>query len=121
VVGGLTLVAGLFFVGQISLISSLVNFGALVSFMLLHASVISYYGVRQKSRNVFLHWVSPIIGFAIIGYVLWNADSMAKIGGVVWLVIGAAVLAYYNARHTGILAEHAADPDRDASLGERRP
>jgi amino acid transporter len=127
-VGGLTLVAGLFFVGQISVISSLVNFGALVSFMLLHASVVSFYGVRHKSRNVFLHWISPIIGFVIIGYVLWNADITAKIGGVVWLVIGAGVLAYYNAKHTGIRAEHAADtgaadpdPDRDPFIEERRP
>jgi amino acid transporter len=109
-VGALTLVAGLFFVGQIGTISSLVNFGALTSFMLLHASVISYYGVRQRSRNVFLHWISPLIGFLVIGYVLWNADTPAKVGGVVWLVIGAAVLAYYNSKHLGILPEHAADP-----------
>jgi amino acid transporter len=127
-VGGLTLVAGLFFVGQISLISSLVNFGALFSFMLLHASVISYFGVRHKSRNVFLHWISPVIGFIIIGYVLWNAEPAAKIGGVVWLLVGAAVLAYYNSKHTGILAEHAADtgaagadPDRDPFTEERLP
>jgi amino acid transporter len=127
-VGALTLLAGLFFVGQIGLISSLVNFGALVSFMLLHASVISFYGVRHKSRNIMLHWVSPVIGFAIIGYVLWNADTAAKVGGVVWLVIGAAVLAYYNSKHTGILAEHAfdpnaagTDPDRDPYFEERLP
>ena len=109
VVGALTLVAGLFFVGQIGTISSLVNFGALTSFMLLHASVISYYAVRQRSRNVALHWISPIIGFLIIGYVLWNADTAAKVGGIVWLLIGAAVLAYYNSKHIGILPEHAAD------------
>jgi amino acid transporter len=62
-VAGLTLVAGLFFVGQLSLISSLVNFGALTAFLLLHASVVSYYGLRQRSGNVFLHWVAPVIGF----------------------------------------------------------
>jgi hypothetical protein len=87
--------------------------------------VISYYGVRRRSRNAFLHWVSPVIGFLVIGYVLWNADIAAKIGGVVWLVIGAGVLAYYNSRGTGILAEHAADPGA-APAGravpeERRP
>ena len=125
-VGGLTLVAGLFFVGQIGLISALVNFGALFSFMLLHASVVSYYGVRRRSRNAFLHWVSPVIGFLVIGYVLWNADIAAKIGGVVWLVIGAGVLAYYNSRGTGVLAEHAADPagagaGHDTVPEERRP
>jgi amino acid transporter len=110
-VAGLTLVAGLFFVGQISLISSLVNFGALTAFLLLHASVVSYYGLRQRSGNVFLHWVAPVIGFLIIGYVLWNAEANAKIGGVVWLVIGVAVLLYYRAKGIGIRAEHAFSAD----------
>jgi amino acid transporter len=110
-VAGLTLVAGLFFVGQLSLISSLVNFGALTAFLLLHASVVSYYGLRQRSGNVFLHWVAPVIGFLIIGYVLWNAEANAKIGGVVWLVIGVAVLLYYRAKGIGIRAEHAFSAD----------
>jgi amino acid transporter len=110
-VAGLTLVAGPFFVGQLSLISSLVNFGALTAFLLLHASVVSYYGLRQRSGNVFLHWVAPVIGFLIIGYVLWNAEANAKIGGVVWLVIGVAVLLYYRAKGIGIRAEHAFSAD----------
>jgi amino acid transporter len=110
-VAGLTLVAGLFFVGQLSLISSLVNFGALTAFLLLHVSVVSYYGLRQRSGNVFLHWVAPVIGFLIIGYVLWNAEANAKIGGVVWLVIGVAVLLYYRAKGIGIRAEHAFSAD----------
>jgi amino acid transporter len=110
-VAGLTLVAGLFFVGQLSLISSLVNFGALTAFLLLHASVVSYYGLRRRSGNVFLHWVAPVIGFLIIGYVLWNAEANAKIGGVVWLVIGVAVLLYYRAKGIGIRAEHAFSAD----------
>ena len=110
-VAGLTLVAGLFFVGQLSLISSLVNFGALTAFLLLHASVVSYYGLRQRSGNVFLHWVAPVVGFLIIGYVLWNAEANAKIGGMVWLVIGVAVLLYYRAKGIGIRAEHAFSAD----------
>ncbi|MCW2810212.1 MAG: amino acid transporter [Friedmanniella sp.] len=109
-VAALTLVLGLVFVGQIDVISTLVNFGALTSFLLLHVSVVGYYAVKQRSRNVALHWVTPILGFAIIGFVLWNADSSAKIGGLIWLVLGAGVLAYYHRKGTGVLAEHAADP-----------
>ncbi|WP_082589880.1 APC family permease [Phycicoccus sp. Soil748] len=107
-VGALTLVTGLFFVGQVGLISSLVNFGALTSFLLLHVSVLSWYAVRNRSRNVFLHWVSPILGFAVIAYVLWNAEPAAKIGGLVWLAIGVLVLAWYTTHDRGILPEHAA-------------
>ncbi|MFT4044293.1 MAG: APC family permease [Gordonia sp. (in: high G+C Gram-positive bacteria)] len=85
-----------FFVGQIDLLSSLVNFGALFGFLLLHLSVVWFYVVRSRSRNYLLHLVVPVIGFAIIGYVLINAAPAAKIGGVVWLVVGAAVYAYYR-------------------------
>lgn len=114
-VAALTLVAGLFFVGQINLIAALVNFGALTAFLLLHLSVIAHYGIRQRSRNIGLHWVTPVLGFAIIGFVLWNADPLAKIGGLVWLVIGSGVLLYYRSKGTGILPEHAAVPFEEVS------
>lgn len=91
VVSALSLVLVLFFVGQIGLISSLVNFGALFGFCLLHISVAWYYLVRKKSKNYLLHGVVPLVGLLIIGYVLFNADPLAKIGGVVWLAIGAIV------------------------------
>lgn len=114
-VAAVTLIAGLFFVGNISLISSLVNFGALTSFLLLHVSVVSYYVVRNKSRHILVHWISPILGFLIIGFVLWNAEPAAKIGGLVWLALGIPVLLYYRAKGTGIRAEHAATPSTPAA------
>ena len=101
----------LFFVGQIDLISSLVNFGALFGFMLLHVSVIVHYIVRKKSKNYLLHLVVPVVGFLIIGYVLLNADMAAKIGGIVWLVIGLAVYLYYrwSGRTTPTLGEETSE------------
>lgn len=36
--------------------------------------------------------LSPVIGFAIIGFVLVNADVHAKVGGLIWLAIGAVIL-----------------------------
>ncbi|RLV47746.1 APC family permease [Nocardioides mangrovicus] len=97
-VGALTLVLGLFFVGQLALISSLVNFGALTAFLLLHVSVVAWYVVKGARPNWFLHLVSPVIGFVVIGYVLVNAETNAKVGGLVWLVIGVAVLLLYRSR-----------------------
>ncbi|MCV7423321.1 APC family permease [Mycobacterium yunnanensis] len=110
VVSALSLVLVLFFVGQIGLISSLVNFGALFGFCLLHVSVVWYYVVKQKSKNYLLHLVVPTLGFLIIGYVLFNADSLAKIGGLVWLVIGAIVFGVNVFRGKGVpeLAEESA-------------
>jgi hypothetical protein len=86
-----SLVLGLFFVGQVGLLSSLVNFGALFSFLLLHVSVVVYFLIRQQTGAFGIHLLSPIIGFAIIGFVLVNADVHAKVGGIVWLAIGIAV------------------------------
>jgi amino acid transporter len=87
-----SLVLGLFFVGQIGLLSSLVNFGALFSFLLLHLSVAGWYLIKQRQRTYGLHLVVPLLGFVIIGYVLVNADANAKIGGLVWLAVGVVVL-----------------------------
>jgi amino acid transporter len=91
-VSAVSLVLGLFFVGQVGLISSLVNFGALFSFLLLHVSVVVYFIIKRRGRRFGLHLVSPILGFVIIAFVLVNADVHAKIGGSVWLAIGALIL-----------------------------
>ncbi|KAJ1684766.1 hypothetical protein LUZ63_020037 [Rhynchospora breviuscula] len=107
-VAGLTLVLGLVFVGQVGTISSLVNFGALTSFLLLHVSVVVWFGVRRRSGRWLLHGVAPVIGFLVIGYVLWNAETAAKVGGLVWLAVGVVVMLYYRARGGRVLPEHAA-------------
>jgi preprotein translocase subunit Sss1 len=58
--------------------------------------------VRKKSRNYLLHLVVPTLGFLIIGYVLFNADVLAKVGGLVWLVVGAVVFAVNVFRGKGV-------------------
>jgi amino acid transporter len=121
VVSVLSAILVLFFVGQIDLIASLVNFGALFGFMMLHLSVIVHYIARKKSKNYLLHLVVPVVGFLIIGYVLLNANIEAKVGGIVWLVIGAAVYLYY--RSTGRTTELGSDtvdgPAEVPATGER--
>ena len=66
--------------------------------------------MRKKSKNYLLHLVVPTLGFLIIGYVLFNADSLAKIGGIVWLAIGAVVFIINKLRGRGVpqLAEEPA-------------
>jgi amino acid transporter len=91
-VAGVSVILGVFFVGQIGLLSSLVNFGALFSFLLLHITVAVYYLVRKRQRTFGLHLLVPLIGFVIIAYVLLNADVDAKVGGLVWLGIGVVVI-----------------------------
>jgi len=78
----------------ISLLSTLVNFGALSAFLVLHVAVVVHYVVRQKSRDVWRHLVVPVIGFGILAYVVYNAQVAAQTLGFVWLGIGLLVLLF---------------------------
>jgi amino acid transporter len=83
---------GLALVGRVSLLSSLVNFGALFSFLMLHLSVAFHFLIRRRQHTYGMHLVVPLIGFVIIAYVLYKADSNAQIGGACWLALGIIIL-----------------------------
>lgn len=77
----------------ITLLSTLVNFGALSGFLVLHVSVVTHYVVRGGSRRYWSHLVAPVTGFAILAYVVVNAQVAAQRLGFVWLGTGLVVLA----------------------------
>lgn len=91
-VAGVTLLLGVLLVDQLELLTSMVCFGALLGFLLLHVSVVAHFVYRKRSRYWLRHLVVPIVGAAIISYVLWNAQANAKIAGTVWLAAGLLVL-----------------------------
>ncbi|WP_273843131.1 APC family permease [Rubrobacter calidifluminis] len=94
-VAGVSVVVGLWASAQsnaITLLSTLVNFGALFAFLLLHTSVIYYFVVRRHSGRWGRHLLSPAIGLVIIGYVLSQAFPSAKTVGLIWLAIGVVVV-----------------------------
>jgi hypothetical protein len=74
---------------QLILLISMVSFGALTGFLMLHISVIVHFVLRQKSKDWLRHLVVPLIGLAIVSYVLVNMAVAAKIAGLAWLAIGA--------------------------------
>lgn len=76
----------------ITLLSSLVNFGAMTAFLVLHVSVVVHYVVRQGSRDWWRHLIAPLVGFAILTFVVINAKVTAQRLGFLWLAIGAALL-----------------------------
>lgn len=88
----ISLVVTGFFASQIDKLSSLVNFGALSSFLFLHLSVMNYYLRKKHSKDYFRHLLLPFIGFLIIGYVWINLDPLSKKLGFIWLVIGVVYL-----------------------------
>ncbi|MFD5915802.1 APC family permease [Kitasatospora sp. NPDC058201] len=92
---GISLVLGLYTASRedgITLLSTLVNFGALTTFLVLHVSVVVHYVVRRRSRDWWRHLVAPVLGFAILAYVVVNADIAAQRLGFVWLAVGGLVL-----------------------------
>jgi amino acid transporter len=88
-VGAINLILGLALANQLLLLISMVSFGALTGFLMLHISVIVHFILRQKSKDWLRHLVVPIVGIAIVGYVLVNMAVEAKIAGLTWLAIGA--------------------------------
>jgi amino acid transporter len=79
----------------ITLLSTMVNFGALTAFLLLHLAVLRHYGLGRAGgpRSTWRHLVSPLLGLLVIGYVIVKANVAAQTVGLVWLAVGLAVLA----------------------------
>jgi len=100
----------------ITLLSSLVNFGAMTAFLALHVSVFVHYVMRGGSRDWLRHVVFPAIGFLILAYVVINAKVAAQALGFVWLGIGVVILVvlYASGRrpHLAGLTEQAEEPTR---------
>jgi amino acid transporter len=76
----------------ITLLSTLVNFGALTAFLLLHVSVVVHFIVRKKSTDYWRHLAVPVLGFAILLAVIINAQVAAQRLGFTWLAIGLVLM-----------------------------
>src|SRR5215212_976959 len=95
VVAVISLVLGVYMSSRddgITLLSTLVNFGALSAFLVLHVAVVVHFIVRRKSRDYWRHLAVPVIGFAILLYVVINAKVAAQRLGFAWLAIGVLLL-----------------------------
>ena len=120
-IAGLSLVVGIAGTAAQTLLTTLVTFGALTAYILLHVAVFVRLGIRGRSRNVFLHWISPVVGAAALAYALVNANRNAKIVGLAWLAVGVlvALTFRYRARRRAPTAA-APDPEaRTAAVDER--
>lgn len=94
-VAGVSLVLGIGFSlveGGIGILGSLVNFGAMTAFLVLHVAVVNHFVVRQGSKNWLAHLVVPVIGFAVLVFVVINANVWAQLVGFIWLGVGLVVL-----------------------------
>ncbi len=100
-ISAITLVLGVTLAERLELLTSMVNFGALTGFLLLHVSVIAYVARKRSLRAGFVSMISAALGFLIIAYVLFNLDSTAKIAGLAWLAVGVAALGFFKPASSG--------------------
>jgi amino acid transporter len=69
-------------------LATIVNFGALSGFLLLHVSVIWHFGVQHRSRRWFVHWVAPSLGIIVVMAVFSGMSRLATLVGCAWLLVG---------------------------------
>lgn len=86
--GILSLGVALAMQARIDDLASIVNFGALIGFTLLHVSVIAHFGFRRGSRDFFRHWLVPIAGLTVVLAVLTGMSRIALVGGGLWMAAG---------------------------------
>lgn len=93
----LTGAVGLIALGlTVSASTSFINFGAFTAFAFVNISVIALY-LRQRgdTRRGVVSWViQPLIGLAVIVWLLTHLDVNALTAGTIWLVIGFGWLLY---------------------------
>ena len=92
----LSLVICYLFINAVDTLTSLVNFGALSGFMLLHLTVINYYWRRQKSGQVIRHLICPVVGFIIVAAIMYNMGVDAQKLGLIWIALGLVYLFFLN-------------------------
>ncbi|NHM33552.1 APC family permease [Bacillus sp. C11] len=77
---------------SLELISSFINFGALIAFTFVNLSVIAHFVFRLKKyktgKDFFAYIIMPILGAGSTGILWYNLQKDALIGGIVWVVIG---------------------------------
>lgn len=92
---GIVGLGGLFM--DVSTSTSFINFGAFSAFTLVNLSVIFYFFASDQPRSPgrILGWIiAPLIGAIIDAYLLYSLDTPAHVIGLIWLVLGIAMLAW---------------------------
>jgi amino acid transporter len=80
-------------------LATIVNFGALSGFLLLHVSVLVEFGIRQRSRAWFAHVAVPVLGIVVVLAVFSGMSRLAAEVGLTWLAVGLVYGLVLRAQH----------------------
>lgn len=75
---------------RIELLASLISFGALAGFALLHVSVVVHFARQPARRRLHVHVVSPVLGLIVTAVMLTAMHPTALAVGGCWLGAGLA-------------------------------
>jgi amino acid transporter len=73
---------------QMDELVSIVNFGALSGFLLLHVSVIAKFWIKDRSGRWIVHLAIPVAGIIVVLAVLSGMSPLAMALGIGWLAAG---------------------------------
>jgi len=73
---------------QMDELVSVVNFGALSGFLILHVSVIVLFWVKGRSRRWMVHLLLPVAGMIVVLAVMSGMSTLATTLGSAWLAAG---------------------------------
>jgi putrescine importer len=97
-VGAVLFVAGLSLLAlkaDLTLLFSIVNFGALAAFSLVNMSVVKHFLIDRGERGlkkIVLYGVSPTVGFLLTLFLWFNLSGLAFTVGLCWLAVGVLYL-----------------------------
>jgi amino acid transporter len=75
--------------------AELLNFGAFLAFMGVNLSVFWHFTLltrKVRKPRILPDAVLPLLGFAFCAFIWWNLNTLAKIAGGIWFLIGATYL-----------------------------
>jgi amino acid transporter len=99
VTSAISLAVALFMKNRMDDLASIVNFGALSGFLLLHISVLRRFALQERSRHITAHWIVPICGIAVVLAVFSGMSAAAMKVGLGWLLAGLAYGLVLKAKH----------------------
>jgi amino acid transporter len=97
--GALSVAVALYFANQFDTLTSMVNFGALIAFATVNASVIALFAIKRRSRRLGVHVLLPLLGIVTIAAVITQMSSIGLTVGLVWLGAGVIVAFVLRMRH----------------------
>lgn len=100
---GISLAIALAMRNLVDELASIVNFGALSGFLLLHISVLAKFAIGQRLKNWIAHWLVPLAGIAVV-LAVFTGMSRLVTELISWLAVGAVYGLVLKARHLGDLA-----------------